>query len=432
MKRIFLLAIVLLSFVGMTSHAAAEDCPLVDDSITPDFTYDAPEGVPNFEPFVPQITDYLNAGGSADALPEYFAGVEEGAAMMLVAMGSEVFRANMDDDESDELLIDVSIVHTGFWGGGILLYDCINGAYELLGRADIEGWAWGDQGFTVFDIDDKTGDGQPEVYVQRNDGIRIAGYAALTWDGSEFLPLQWFTPFADDPLTENYSNGMGFSDLDEDGVVEASLYFHYDARERDYAYYDLYQIRNEAFHYLCQIYLGDEAFLGGPGYNFLIETLEEADSYFRCGYDDVAEPLFRQVLEDESLEEVPTGNFGDLRERGNLRAFSLYRLVLLYARQGDMDSAADAYAQIQEQFPVEVPGSQYTSMAEAFWLDYEQSADWEAACDTLAEYLEPTISAILEDDDRWTYALYLSSVAGYPGQRPNSLYRDCSAEIAAD
>jgi hypothetical protein len=52
-------------------------------------------------------------------------------------------------------------------------------------------------------------------------------------------------------------------------------------------------------------------------------------------------------------------------------------------------------------------------MAEAFWLEYEQSADWEAACDALADYLEPTISAILEDDDRWAYALYTSTFAGY-------------------
>jgi hypothetical protein len=65
-------------------------------------------------------------------------------------------------------------------------------------------------------------------------------------------------------------------------------------------------------------------------------------------------------------------------------------------------------------------------MAEAFWLEYEQSADWEAACDALADYLEPTISAILEDDDRWAYALYTSTFAGYPGKQPNSLYRDCS------
>ena len=348
--------------------------------------------------------------------------------MLLEAMNSDIFRVNMDEDEDEELLISIAVVHSGFWGGGILLYECADGQYDLIGEADIGGWTWGTWGFDVFEVADHTGDGQPEVYVRRNDGIRIAGFEALAWDGADFTQLQWMVPWTEEPLGDIYANGMGFSDNDGDGVDEVSLYFHDDARERDFAYYDIYEIHDGMFTHHCQIYLGNEPFFFDPSVDYVIEVVEEADSIFRCGYDDRAEPLFQRVLDDASLEELFTGNLGELYERENLRAFSLYRLVLLNARRGDGDAAVEAYAQLREEYPTGEPGSTYADLAGAFWLAYEDSGDYEAACAALNDYAAPLITEVLEDDSRFAYGLYISSVAGQPGLQPDKLIRACPPE----
>jgi hypothetical protein len=266
---------------------------------------------------------------------------------------------------------------------------------------------------------------QPEILIRSDVGFSFNLYQVLFWDGEGFAAVMWETHYDDEPRSAMVATDFEARDLGADGIPEVQLIFGPDGSERAYAYVDVYQIRDEGFHFTCQIYKGEEPTFADPDALYAIEAVEEADSAFRCGYDNIAEVLLRQVVEDDSLAIFEFDAAPSFFERENLRAFSLYRLVLLNARRGDVDAAASAYEELQAEFPVEVPGSNYTSMAEAFWLEYEQSADWDAACHALADYLEPTVTAILEDETRFARALYLSPIAGYPGHRPNALIRAC-------
>ena len=72
MKRLVVLVILLMTAASLKPLSANDDCPTPDASLAPSFAYDSPDGRPNVEPLIQQVTDYLNAGGAPDELPAYF------------------------------------------------------------------------------------------------------------------------------------------------------------------------------------------------------------------------------------------------------------------------------------------------------------------------------------------------------------------------
>ena len=396
-------------------------------SLAPDLVYEEDEGMPNVGMLIPQVTTYLNAGGAAMALPDYFAGVEPGDSEFLALMTSDVVAINMDADADEELVIAISVVHNASWNASVLLYDCVDGVYSLLGEERIDGRTYRLTGLRILEVADFSGNGQPEIYLQRDDGMRIKGHEVLVWDGTRFANLEWMLNGADDPQPAVFGHILSFPDLDGDGSVEARMSFQMDGRDRLFAYDEIYDLRDAGFDFRCQIYLGDEPTFPAGDTRMLIAVVEEADSTFNCGYDELAEALFRQVVTDESLRTFEFEGAAMFRERDNLRAFSLYRLVLIAGRRGDGEAVEQAYRELESMYPVEVPGSNYTSMAEAFWLEFRKAGDWDAACAAVNDYIEPYLAQIREMDpnERRRNGLYVSPYAGYPAHRPNSLYRGC-------
>ncbi|HHW89174.1 MAG TPA: LysM peptidoglycan-binding domain-containing protein [Chloroflexi bacterium] len=77
-------------------------------------------------------------------------------------------------------------------------------------------------------------------------------------------------------------------------------------------------------------------------------------------------------------------------ELEELRSFSLFRLALIYAYEGETALAAESVAQLQSAYP----DSPFTGVAETWLAAYEAKGDLAAACAAVTAYAETTPAAV--------------------------------------
>jgi len=114
--------------------------------------------------------------------------------------------------------------------------------------------------------------------------------------------------------------------------------------------------------------------LEAPRYR--IHALLDGEAAARRGDWDLALDLYHRVVRDEALLDWAD----PVSERANLTGYSMYRIVVAYASKGDRGDARVAYGILQNQYLDASIGRAYAQLATAFWDAYSQADDVESGC----------------------------------------------------
>jgi hypothetical protein len=90
----------------------------------------------------------------------------------------------------------------------------------------------------------------------------------------------------------------------------------------------------------------------------------------------------------------------DQDEYPKLAAYAYYRILLINALQGDLNSAKNSYETLVKTYGNESPGHPYVEIASAFWNEYQASSNMAKACGLAILYAEshPEILRVLGSD----------------------------------
>ena len=130
--------------------------------------------------------------------------------------------------------------------------------------------------------------------------------------------------------------------------------------------------------------------LEAPRYR--IHALLDAQAAARRGDGEAALDLYHRVILDESLLDWADPE----TERANLRAFGMYRVVVTYASQRDLGDARVAYGILQNEFVDGSTGPIYARLAKAFWDVFEQAADLRQSCLAARAFAEANRAKVLD------------------------------------
>jgi tetratricopeptide (TPR) repeat protein len=98
---------------------------------------------------------------------------------------------------------------------------------------------------------------------------------------------------------------------------------------------------------------------------------------------------------------VPPNPILDEHEPARLAAYSLYRIMLLYVLDGDIQKAESVYQSIQQNYRKN--NIAYAELAEAFWNEYSANNDLGKACQKAVLYAAAHQEAILHPIGRQTH-----------------------------
>jgi hypothetical protein len=97
--------------------------------------------------------------------------------------------------------------------------------------------------------------------------------------------------------------------------------------------------------------------------NFRIHRLHDADDAANSGNLDGALALYRQVIDDPTLDDWVAGEDGHQQ----LAAYARFRVMLAILQIGDLGSAEEALGELQLAHPAGTPGAGFAGLGAAFW-----------------------------------------------------------------
>jgi hypothetical protein len=139
-----------------------------------------------------------------------------------------------------------------------------------------------------------------------------------------------------------------------------------------------------------QVFVVDTEALEAP--RFRIHALLDGEAAARGGDWDLALDLYHRVVMDDALLDWAD----PLSERANLTGYSMYRIVVAYASKGDQGDAKVAYGILQNQYPDGSLGKAYAELATAFWDAYTPAGDLEVGCRAARAFAESHRAEILD------------------------------------
>jgi hypothetical protein len=126
--------------------------------------------------------------------------------------------------------------------------------------------------------------------------------------------------------------------------------------------------------------------------NFRIHALQDADQAAREGNYNRAIVLYTSVIEDDELLDYIDATI----ERANLGAYASFRLMVTYLLLNDFESAQATYTSITANYPPGTEGSDFASMAEVFWAEYDSSSNPGTACMAAQDFADSHQESILD------------------------------------
>lgn len=102
--------------------------------------------------------------------------------------------------------------------------------------------------------------------------------------------------------------------------------------------------------------------------------------------------LFKTVIHDNQLKAW----MDPATERPVLSAYAEFRLTVLYARAGQNDQAQSAFQNLQKDFPSGGLGSVYAQMGRTFWDAFQSSGDVNTACRAAQDFAAAHSDTILQ------------------------------------
>jgi hypothetical protein len=304
-----------------------------------------------FGDYPAEIEAYLNAGGDLDDLSNelYDLGV---ANLPLTVLTGE-----MTGDGAREVVVSIfDPQSTNSPPSGVLLiYVCRGSRYELAlneSTPDFEG------GPVLWQLADLDGDGKDDlVYSLTSCGAHSCfdRLQILSWDGEAFIQrvqgdsndLPYPEIQIDDPDGDGIYQllviGTGYGSIGAGPQRSMSRLWEYNAST---GYWEP----------------GEDVLAPSP---YRIHVLHDADRALRLGQDDKALSLYRQVVENDDLLDWMDAE----SERAALGAYALFKVMVLFTMQGDVDGAQDTYQTLEQwaetyaQYP---SAGAYRDMAAAF------------------------------------------------------------------
>ncbi len=125
---------------------------------------------------------------------------------------------------------------------------------------------------------------------------------------------------------------------------------------------------------------------------YRIHVLNDAQQASAQGDFATAAQLYARVIHDNNLQAW----MDPQTERANLSAFAQFRLVVVYLKSGQEDSARSAFDQLQSNYPQSATGHSYAEMGTTFWQSYQAGSDLSTACRAASSYASANSQTILD------------------------------------
>jgi hypothetical protein len=306
----------------------------------------------DFAGFPQSVLDFLNAGGSLEALDQglYTAGVAN--------QPLSVAAADLTGDGSRDVVVSIynpdSIATPP--GGRLLIYTCESGQYRLAYDEQTED-LWGAPGIRY--LQDLDNDESAELVASRptcGAHTCFEDITILVWDGSTFENrLEWTTtdlPYPDVRLED--PEGDGIYDL----IVVGSGFGSVGAGPQRSL------IRSWVYEPEMVSWIPAGETLGES--NYRIHILHDAETSALVEAYDEALLLYGRVVQDSTLEDWTDPE----TERANLGAYALFKTAVVYLLQGNQEFAQSTFDQQEEAYPAGSTGHTYVEMAQTFQEAY--------------------------------------------------------------
>jgi hypothetical protein len=391
-------------------------CPATN----PDLVFDIQEALtasgnesPNAH-FTQYVLDYLNAGGSVQAI------------------SSEI---NQNSNQIDSRFQAKDVTGDGIpelisaYGIWIDVFGCQNAQYQRTGLMT----AGNEAGSYIIAVTDINLDGLAEIVAYFNScmNYRCPFISISEWNGKEFQELILDSTSADGCSYLHVAPfGVKVQDIDSNGTKEIVLFingnpwpdidFPYRQETRTCMWngknFVVYDDEFDPPYYRFQaVQDGDRAFLAG-------KYTQALDFYQQAIFSDKLEwftrerwrhdfEVYRAGFFPSHNEPTPTTDpsmVPDPNEYPYLAAYSRYRIMLLFVAQDFLKDAETVYDTLLEKFPPESPGNIFVQMASAFWNEYQSSQSIGQACSQAIAYAadHSDILGYLGDWDRGAQSLH--------------------------
>lgn len=326
-----------------------------------------------YQEFPQAILDYLNAGASPEELA---------VTLIINGYGPEeqpVWAEDLTGDGVREVVavvFDESIPNQG----ALLIFNCEDGQYQL-GHTHVSGQEA--HAPKLLYIQDFNADGLHDViFSSTHCGAHTCfqDVKILTWDGGDYVnKLEGSTlelPYPEAKLTDFDHDGI--YDLEVTGTVIASVGA---GPQRNTVNIWKYDPATTTWKFSNQLLTASV---------FRIHQMHDAeDAMDRAEYQ-IASLLFKQVIEDESLEDWANPD----EERAFLSAYSYYKRIVAAVFMGDRATGEVIYEELDELYGVSGQYA-YVDLAYAFLLDSE-TLGLEGGCVAAMEYARRNKAVILD------------------------------------
>lgn len=332
----------------------------------------------DFSSFPQSILDFLNAGGSLEALDQglYTAGVAN--------QPISVAAADLTGDGSRDVVVSIynpdSVAIPP--GGSLLIYTCASGQYRLSYEENTED-TWGAPGIRY--LQDLNDDGSAELVAARptcGAHTCFEDITILAWDGSTFenrlegttTDLPYPDVFLEDPEGDgNYDLIVVGSGIGSVGAgPQRSL------------------MRSWVYDPETELWIPAGETLGES--NYRIHVLHDAEMSALVGAYDEALLLYGRVVQDTTLEDW---NAPDT-ERANLGAYALFKTGVVHLLQGNQEFAQSTFNQQAETYPAGTTGHAYVELAQVFQDAYAGDESVIQGCAAARQYASQHAEEILE------------------------------------
>ncbi|HLO29054.1 MAG TPA: hypothetical protein VK249_07970 [Anaerolineales bacterium] len=368
--------------------APKAECPQEDPSVVAKFAIPNSDG--SYEPYpVPEVLDYLNAGGTLDGLQQ--------------SSLKEI--ADLTGDGVNE-------VGYGDFIFGYSIFGCKDGHYQDL--LDFTG----DFGVYLADVVDLNKNGIPEIILYNVIHYGYVDISIFEWDGNKFHSLIDMGKYSstDDTVVDWVSATDYHKLIDTNGDGLKEIVIVYDVQETE-----SWGLGVGEFVTMRRPLRNITTILGWNGKNFVdlkqgsypppdyrFQAVQDGDEQVRYGNYAAALSLYQAAIFDDRLEwwsparreyeihiymsrldATPTiypTPVPDNTEYARLAAYAYFRIMLLHIVQGHESDAGTVYKTLGQKFSHNSYGHPYYEMASAFWDAYQSMHNMYDGCAAAIEY----------------------------------------------
>ncbi|MEZ4660955.1 MAG: LysM peptidoglycan-binding domain-containing protein [Caldilineaceae bacterium] len=317
----------------------------------------------DFADYPNQITNVLNSAGAAgaDTLSTFLKGCNALSA----------FESNdwTGDDRADLVVVYANPnPQNNFKENDLLIYNATADGFELGYHARAAGEV------NLLSLIDMNEDGQADIaWIDTTCGAStcFATVNIRSWDGAAW------EDWTDGAITMAYPE-VSLEDVNSEGsgleiVLNGGLYGSVGAGPQRARVEVWGSVDGAPYTLLSKTYNASEC---------LYHTVLDANTALQKGAEGLADALalYQQAATDQALKAC----WVRPDELAELRSFSLFRQALAAANMADAEGAAQAVADLSDQYP----GSVYDQLTQAWYAEYQASGDLQKACAVATQFAE--------------------------------------------